>query len=135
MAEEEARSLDLPRLKRLFCGGLMARILSSTQILREVKFFYELPAQDYLGEGAKGGDPIILQGIADCVFLEGEEAVLVDYKTDRASPEELVSRYAKQLGLYHTALEKGLGRRIKETVLYSVHLGREIPLDFPSYTG
>lgn len=135
LAAEEARSLDLPRLKRLFCGGLMARILSSTQILREVKFFYELPAQDYLGEGAKGGDPIILQGIADCVFLEGEEAVLVDYKTDRASPEELVSRYAKQLGLYHTALEKGLGRRIKETVLYSVHLGREIPFDFPSHTG
>lgn len=130
LSREERESLDIPRLERLFSGVLMCRILESDRLLREVKFFYELPPEEYLGESSGGeGDPIILQGIADCVFFEGEEAVLVDYKTDRVkSGEELARRYYRQLFLYREALEKGLGKRVKETILYSVYLGEEIRL-------
>ena len=130
LSKAERESLDLGRLKKLFDSKLMERILKSTRLLREVKFFYELPARDYLGQEPQGkSDPIIVQGIADGVFFEGDDAVLVDYKTDRVkSGEELKERYALQLSLYRLALEQGLGAKVKETVLYSVYLGREIPL-------
>ncbi len=131
LSKEERESLDLPRLARLFSGPLMGRILQSPQLLREVKFFYELPPGEYLGKSSSGmDDPIILQGIADCVFLEGDEAVLVDYKTDRVQTgSQLAERYCHQLALYREALENGLGKRVKETILYSVYLGEEVRLD------
>ena len=75
-------------------------------------------------------DPIILLGFADCVFLDGYEAVLVDYKTDRVQTgSQLADRYCHQLALYREALENGLGKRVKETILYSVYLGEEVRLD------
>ena len=62
---------------------------------------------------------MLVQGIIDCYFIENGNAVLVDYKSDRARGrrEELCRRYAPQLALYKQALEKILGLPVAETLL------------------
>ena len=46
----------------------------------------------------------MIQGVIDLCFLEDGQWVLADYKTDFASGEELVERYAMQVRWYAHAL-------------------------------
>ncbi len=74
-------------------------------------------------------DNSMLQGIADCMFEEDGEIVLIDYKTDRGAGEKvLAERYDLQIKLYAAALGKIFGKRVKEVYLYSFALGRAIKI-------
>ena len=73
----------------------------------------------------------LIQGIIDLCFEEDGELVIVDYKTDRvmkgkAGEKELVKRYAIQLDYYAKALEQLTGKTVKEKIVYSFTLGKEI---------
>ena len=73
------------------------------------------------------GGKTAVQGVADCVFAEDGGAVIVDYKTDHVrTPAELVERYRVQLELYRKVLGGALGMPVRECVLYSFALSREI---------
>lgn len=61
---------------------------------------------------------MILQGVLDACFLEDGAWVLVDYKTDRGEPEELLLRYRDQLRWYMRALREITGMPVKEAWLY-----------------
>ena len=70
---------------------------------------------------------ILIQGIVDAYFVEDGKIVLMDYKTDRVdSDEKLIARYGKQMELYKKAIEGAEGLAVKEAVLYSFCLNREI---------
>lgn len=70
---------------------------------------------------------LIVQGIIDVYFEEEDGIVVVDYKTDRVSaPEELVGRYAKQLHYYAEVLERLTGKSVKEKIIYSFALKKEV---------
>ena len=57
------------------------------------------------GEAAE--EKIVVQGIADCVFVEDGKLVFVDYKTDTGvDAEALLDRYSAQLGIYREALSQ-----------------------------
>ena len=72
----------------------------------------------------------MVQGVADCVFLEGDRGVVVDYKTDRVRDmETLRQRYAGQLRLYKAILEDYLNVEIGEMILYSFALSQEIQVE------
>ena len=76
-------------------------------------------------------EEILVQGIIDAWFLEEDEIVLIDYKTDRiAFGEEtrLVERYRAQLEYYQMALERLTGKKVKEKIIYSFCLNEEIPV-------
>ena len=80
-----------------------------------------------------GTDPfnVLVQGIIDAYFLEDEEIVLVDYKTDyvrRGEEKKLIERYHTQLEDYGQALERMTGRRVKEKYIYSFALKKAILL-------
>ena len=70
---------------------------------------------------------VLVQGIIDAYFEEGDELVLVDYKTDRVDcVEELAQRYQLQVGYYAEALERLVGKRVKERLIYSIRLGEVV---------
>ena len=74
-----------------------------------------------------GEEPVVLQGVVDCVFEENGGLVLVDYKTDRIrEPEELWRRYEVQLKLYARAVSDMTGLPVKECLLYSFYLNRSV---------
>ena len=73
------------------------------------------------------GEVIIIEGVADCAFVESGELVIVDFKTDRAnSADELADRYRDQLSVYRRCLSEVLGLPVKETLIYSFRLGKSI---------
>ena len=99
--------------------------------MREKKFTVEVPISDvYEGVEEFSDEMMMIQGIADCAFLENGELVVVDYKTDRLKTEEDFRRkYSSQVLLYKKALEQSTGYKVKETLLYSFHLGKEISVN------
>lgn len=73
-------------------------------------------------------DGVLIQGIIDVFWLEGDAIVLLDYKTDRVSAaRELILRYETQLKLYAKALGRVFStetRQIQaeECLIYSFRL-------------
>ncbi len=118
LTPEEAASISLTAFGRFFRSETMARILAADKVWREYRFFDTIPASK---AGFDGEDPILIQGVADCLFEEDGAGVLLDYKTDYASPEELKERYATQISLYRKALSPLFPKGIKECILYSLH--------------
>ena len=74
-------------------------------------------------------DLLLVQGIIDVYFEEDGELVVLDYKTDKVScEEELKEKYHAQLDYYAEALHRLTGKTIKEKVIYSFALKKEILL-------
>lgn len=82
---------------------LAARMREAKKLLREYDFITAVPAKfvdDTLPEPF-AHQPVLVQGIADAVLVNGDTAEIADYKTDRGkTPEQLLQAYAKQLLLY-----------------------------------
>ena len=131
MSAEQASAVDLKKLEAFLQSALYSRMERSAQVHREFRFTVSLPAKD-IRENLPpplSQEQVVLQGAIDCAFLEEDDYVIVDYKTDRIKdPKALSQRYHKQLELYARALFECTGVRVKECVLYSFYLGREIPL-------
>ena len=117
LTPEEAESISLTAFGQLFRSETMARILAADKVWREYRFFDTVPASR---AGYDGDAAILIQGVADCLFEEDGAGVLLDYKTDYASPEELKERYSTQLSLYRKALAPLFPKGIKECILYSL---------------
>lgn len=76
-------------------------------------------------------ETVLVQGIIDAYFMEEDEIVLVDYKTDRVKrgqEQKLIDLYHVQLEDYARALERMTGKRVKEKIIYSFTLQKEILL-------
>ncbi|MBP1560526.1 MAG: helicase-exonuclease AddAB subunit AddA [Oscillospiraceae bacterium] len=128
ISPEERDSLDIPKLEEFFRSDLYMRIRKSDDVRREQKFLIKKSHAALDDERLmEYNDNSMLQGIADCMFDEDSELVLVDYKTDRnVSEKVLAARYDLQLKLYAAALGRIFGKRVKEAYLYSFSLGKAI---------
>lgn len=129
LSEKEANSVDKDKISNFFKSDIYKRIKSSSSLMREKKFAILVPAGDYddtLRDDLKN-EPILIQGIADCIFEEDGKLVILDYKTDKTKDEnELINRHRLQLETYSRALEKALGIPVKEAYIYAFSLDREI---------
>lgn len=110
----------------------MAQAEQRHELRREQPFVLGIPA-NRLDTDFPANETILIQGIMDAFFLEGEgesqHAVVVDYKTDRVKRmEELADRYRVQLDYYAEALSKMLQLPVTERILYSFHLQKEISI-------
>ena len=129
LTSAEAQAVDLERVAAFFKSPVARRILASPSVKREFRFAVEIPA----GRVEPGlappfsEEPVVLQGAADCVFAEEEQLVIVDFKTDRTrDPAALWEHYREQLDLYGLAVAQCTGRRVKQCLLYSFFMDREI---------
>ncbi len=96
------------------------------RLFREQPFMMGISAQE-LGLG-DSQELVLIQGMIDA-YIEGEDILLADYKTDWVREEqELVERYRYQMLYYKRALEMMTGKQVRESYLYSFALGRAIPL-------
>lgn len=130
-SEKEKDAVDIKKIKAFFGSDLYMRIKSSTAVYREQQFTISIDAKmliDSLPSDSEN-EQIVIQGKIDCFFEENGEFVILDYKTDRVKDSsELALRYKTQMDVYKTAVEKFTGKRVKEVVLYSFNLGKEIKL-------
>ena len=124
LTKDEAAAIASEEFEAFFRSPLMTRMLKADRLLREYRFFDTLPAAE---AGFEGSGEVLIQGIADCILIEGSKAVIVDFKTDRITGmDELKRRYSGQLALYRRALEKVFSGGVSECILYSTCLKQTI---------
>ena len=129
LTELDAQSIDIGKINAFLGSELAERIRLSPFVSREHRFTVNIGAaaldDSLLGDFAD--EPVILQGVIDLIFKEDGELVVVDYKTDRISDSKTLSEhYGKQVELYSRAAEQCFGKAVKQKILYSFHLNREI---------
>ncbi|WP_371376009.1 helicase-exonuclease AddAB subunit AddA [Sporomusa aerivorans] len=130
LPDGQARETDAALVAAFLSSGLGQRIKSAREVWREMPFSLMLPAEKFYADLAGCGEQIFVQGVIDCLFAEDDGLVLLDYKTDRAgSTEEFIAKYSVQLSMYAAAVERILGRPVKERYLYTFALGRVIRLE------
>ena len=131
MSKEELSLLDREKLRTFLESSLCKRMSNSKRVRKEYKLFFEVSASELFPEigGEGGGIEIPVQGVADCIFFEGDRLILADYKSDRVSElSQLKERYEGQLLLYRKALKRNFPDKEITGILYSVHLGKELEL-------
>lgn len=111
-------------------GKRMERAAACGRLYREQPFVISIEASE-LNPSWPGEETVLVQGIIDAYFLEGEDIILIDYKTDRVrhgEEQRLVELYHTQLEDYAKALERMLNKKVKEIYIYSFALHKEILL-------
>lgn len=128
LTEEMRQLLRKDKLMLFYQSKLALRMKEAAkrkELYVEKPFVMGRTADEIEGDGSDA--LILVQGIVDAFFIEKEEIVLLDYKTDAVhTSSDLVRRYQRQLELYEEAIRDNLGRKIKEKFIYSFHLNREI---------
>ncbi|MEG0614148.1 MAG: helicase-exonuclease AddAB subunit AddA [Oscillospiraceae bacterium] len=131
LSDAENDAVEITKVKKFFSSKLYNRISACENVFRERKFLVkiaDLGDEFDFGYDYKFTDGM-LQGIADCVFEEPDGVVIVDYKTDYVrSEKELVERYSPQLLLYKKAFGLLYKKPVKQQIIYSFCLGKEIIL-------
>ena len=131
LTEEEAKAIRRRELLQFFKSKLAQRLRAADKIETERTFSLLMqPKELFFGkEYETVTDTILVNGIIDCYFIENDQVILLDYKSDRIyDEEELKAHYHIQLELYKLALEWALGLPVAETYLYSLAMGKEISL-------
>ena len=108
---EEAVKMALPVLQ----SPILQRARDSKKVFRELP----LTVQDE--------DGTYLNAVLDLAFLDKDEWVIVDYKTDQV-PEKLKDKYSQQLGYYRKLLEESTHHKVKEAHLYFLRSGQLDPV-------
>lgn len=134
MTAEEKDTLSVKRFTWFLqtkLGKRMQRAAKQGTLHREQQFMLGIPANEITPE-LQSKETVLVQGIIDAYFEEEGELVLVDYKTDyveQGQGEELAKRYRTQMIYYARALEQLTGKTVKEKIIYSFSLGKEIVLN------
>ena len=146
--ENSAKIAKLEDIERVLAGGFYQRIKRADRLWREFRFNLRLDAASFteneeLREKLRG-EKLLVQGVIDGFFMEGEDIVLFDYKTDYLTPQEiadpekatrkLTERHAQQLCYYKMALERIFSRKVDQVYIYSLPLGSEVRVNIDDST-
>ena len=96
LREEEAAVADRSKILNFFHSPLGQRVLIADSVHREVPFNLVYKASSIFADLENCDEELLLQGVIDLYFQEGEELVLVDYKTDHVTPAnraDLIEKY------------------------------------------
>jgi ATP-dependent exoDNAse (exonuclease V) beta subunit len=118
-AQAWALELNLSEDKAMEAADMAAKALGQGLLQRAKKsshIFRELPLT------GKSPDGISLNAVIDLAFLEDDQWVVVDYKTDRDMEKEK-EKYRQQLDYYGKLLTEFTGKKVKETHLYFLRPG------------
>ena len=117
----EAESLDLEAIQVFIYSPLGQRIKKASHVYRETPFNLLCPANEVLRGENIGSETLLVQGVIDLYFEEGDGLILVDYKTDRLTHynlEQRLEHYRNQLYWYRRALEQIQKKPVREMYLY-----------------
>ncbi|NHN30941.1 helicase-exonuclease AddAB subunit AddA [Paenibacillus agricola] len=116
LTAEQHKLLDPEIIVAFFTSSVGIRLLQASEVYREIPFSLGLSAKEaYSSKELSSMDEsetVLLQGMIDCLFVEENGLVLVDFKTDRllddgeAAIEAIKERHKQQIDLYANAVEK-----------------------------
>ncbi|CAM3787479.1 helicase-exonuclease AddAB subunit AddA [Aeromicrobium ponti] len=139
LTEEQRESVDPQLIVQFFESELGQRMVQAASIRREIPFSLSFPAREIYPDWQGEDEPVLIQGIVDCMFDDEKGLVLLDYKTDgitgrfkggftEAKPV-LENRYKVQIDMYTRALEHILKREVNERYLFFFDGAHSIKLE------
>lgn len=128
LTQREADSIDIKKVEDFVNSDLYALYKKADKVYKEEPFVVSVPVSEYDKSLKTSDKTILLQGAIDalCEFEDG--FVLVDYKSDRKSPEQLIETYSSQLSYYAMAVEKLFGKPVKEAYIWSFGNSRKVKI-------
>ena len=138
ISEADAERVRLDEIELFLHSELLSEMRTAKKIYRELRFNVKLPASHFTADPQKkmlyADKTVLVQGVIDCIIeRESGELLLVDYKTDRLTDEELQNKalaaekltrsHASQLSYYKMAVEKMFARSPSLVAVYSLPLG------------
>ncbi len=132
LSPQQAQAVNEAAVAAFLAGPLGQRLLAAKQCHRELRFLCEADSilLGSLAPWLPEGQTTMLQGVVDCLFIEEDGAVLIDYKTDRLENEQLLlARHGAQLRLYARVVQQWMKLPVKQGYLYSFHLGKAVAVD------
>ncbi|MEK3855553.1 helicase-exonuclease AddAB subunit AddA [Cytobacillus sp. FSL H8-0458] len=128
LTEEQCASIEPQLIVQFFETELGQRMVQAKSVRREIPFSLSFPAREIYSDWQGEDEPVLIQGIVDCVFEDEHGLVLLDYKTDGISGRfkggfaeakpVLENRYKVQIDMYTRALEQILKREVNERYLF-----------------
>ncbi len=146
ISKKDADIVRLDEIELFRKSDVFQRLRTAESLMRERRFNTILPAADFTNDKdlkeklSRDGINITVQGVVDCIFTDKDgKSVLIDYKTDRLTKEELadetlaakklLERHSRQLLIYKNVCERMIGRPFDEVLIYSLHLGKAIKVE------
>lgn len=126
---QQAAAVDCAMVARFLASPLAERIRGADKVWREYRF--SLLTDTALYDPQAAGEELLLQGVVDCAFETPSGLVVVDFKTDRVTPQQQSQRaegYRPQLEAYALALGKVLEKDVSEKLLYFFHTNSTVKL-------
>ena len=146
LSQETADLINRDQLDLFLKSSVMEWILDAEEIYREQQFNLSVPLSALTSSIEKQSDPlyqnetVLVQGSIDLLLRTRDgRLLLIDYKTDHVSPterkdfslltERMTQKHGNQLSCYAQAVKRMLGRLPDRTFIYSLPLGKEIPIE------
>ena len=133
ITEEEEKSVNLRKIENFILSPIGERIRNADTVKKETPFAMEISAYEAYGDEnyRQCDEKVVVHGIVDCYFSEGNKTVLLDYKTDYVPKGEengFFDKYKIQLDIYSLAIERSTGRKVDEKYIYSFYLDKFIKM-------
>lgn len=122
--------VDTKKIAGFLLSDIAGRARRSGRCLFEAPFCLQMSAEEAGVMDSK--DVVIVQGVIDLCFLEENQWVIVDYKTDRVSATDTnmaAEKYRVQLELYQKALERITKISVKQKCIYYLENNMAVYLD------
>ena len=146
LSPETADLINREQLNQFVKSSVLQWILEAGEIYKEQQFSLSIPLSALTSSKEKQADPlhqketVLVQGSIDLLIRTKDgRLLLIDYKTDHISSterndysllkERMIQKHGNQLACYALAVKKMFGRLPSESFIYSLPLGKEIPID------
>lgn len=125
MTREELDSFELDKIKLALSNPIFKRF-ANKRLLKEKGFIVGLLAKDVLPVSSSA--QVLVQGVIDLLVIDGDQAIIVDYKYSSKGRDGLIQTYAKQLDLYSKAVATALNKMVKEKIIVNIYSGEVVKL-------
>ncbi|WP_127848162.1 helicase-exonuclease AddAB subunit AddA [Lacticaseibacillus hulanensis] len=116
VTEDVAARVNAANVLRFYATPFGQQLIENAEnVQREVPFAMLVPASRLFDQMAGDDQSILVHGIIDGYYVDGDSVTLFDYKTDHVkdgNEREVVDRYTGQLGLYARALNAMLHKTV-----------------------
>lgn len=126
LTDEQLALLSEEKLRKILRAPLFEEI-RGYKFYKEQPFIAQMAANEISNTNATGD--VLVQGIIDLLAVNGDKAIIVDYKYSKKSISHLKETYAYQLALYKKAVEKTLKLKVEKTILFNLNTVESIPCE------
>lgn len=116
LLKDEVRYIDKSAIIKLLNNPEFISIIKNAKVLKEKEFFMNMGNKDNVQ---------ILQGVVDLAIINADgTAIICDYKTGNFLNPQNLNKYAMQINLYCTAMEKSFGLKVVKKAIIAIEQGK-----------